>query len=84
MPNIRSAKKKLRKDIKKTKLNDALRANITKTVKNISKMKGTTKKEKDSLKKAYSIIDKAAKKKIIHANRASRLKARVSRLLKSK
>ena len=74
MPNIQSAKKKLRKDIKRTKTNLSYIKSVKKTIKNIGKIK--------DINKAYSIIDKAAKKKTIHPNKAARLKSQISRLQK--
>ena len=73
MPNIQSAKKKLRQDNKKAKRNMTYKKTLAKTVKNMGKMKS-----KD-LSKAFSTIDKAAKKGVIHKNKAARLKSRISR-----
>lgn len=46
--------------------------------------KSTKGKAADLVKKAYSAIDKAAKKNIIHKNKASRLKSKVSKLAHKK
>lgn len=81
MANIKSAKKKVRKDIKRTKSNDKQRQLIKKTIREVKKSKNVT---ADLLKKAYSIIDKASREKIIHKNKAARLKARVSKLFNKK
>lgn len=77
MPNIKSAKKKLKQDRVRTKRNIKYEQLIEKAIKEIKK-----KKDQNSLKKVYSIIDKAAKKKIIHKNKAARLKSRISKLAK--
>lgn len=82
MPNIQSAKKKLRKDLKRTKSNDAFKKKVSKTVKDITKMGAKT--TKGTLEKAYSIIDKSVKKNIMHRNKAARLKSRLSKLLSKK
>ena len=37
----------------------------------------------NNLKKAYSLLDKAAKRKIIHKNKASRLKSQLAHARKS-
>jgi small subunit ribosomal protein S20 len=79
MPNIKSAKKKLRQDLKKEKDNKTYKKTVAKTVKNMAKMKNTK-----ELSKSYSSIDKAAKKGVIHKNKAARLKSRVSRLANKK
>jgi len=81
MANIKSAKKKVRKDIKRTKSNDKQRQLIKKIIREVKKSKNVS---VDLLKKAYSIIDKASREKIIHKNKAARLKARVSKLFNKK
>lgn len=78
MPNIKSAKKKVRKDQKREAANYGYLAGIKKAFKNLTKYKG--KKASEGIKKAYSVIDKAVKKKIIHKNKAARLKSRVTKL----
>ena len=79
MPVIKSAKKKLRKDRKRTAHNlgmkNALKAFI-KTAK-------LSKKEADII-KAVQAIDKAAKNRIIHNNKANRLKSLLSKLTSGK
>ncbi|OGK62225.1 30S ribosomal protein S20 [Candidatus Roizmanbacteria bacterium RIFOXYB2_FULL_38_10] len=79
MPNIRSAKKKVRKDIKRTKHNVFYRDAIKKAITIITKLKGGE-GSGEKIKKTVSLIDKAAKKKVIHKNKASRLKSRVMKL----
>jgi small subunit ribosomal protein S20 len=76
MPVTKQAKKKLRKDIRREKANSVVKANYKKTVKKTKK--SPTPK---NLSEASKVIDKAAKKGIIHKNKAARLK---SRLAKSK
>ncbi len=77
MPIIKSAKKKMRKDLKKKAGNKAHEQKLLKSVKAVFKGKGDG--LKDLVSKAQSAIDKAAKKNIIHKNKARRLKARVSK-----
>jgi len=80
MPNIKSAKKKQRQDVRRTKRHDVIRKRIKQTIKS-----GAKEKQTDSfLKKAFSIIDKAAKKRVIHKNKAARLKSSISKLLNKK
>lgn len=74
MPIIKSAKKKVRQDKTRRIVN----------LKTIDKYKGALslarkKPTLANIKKAESLIDQAAKKKIIHKNKASRL---ISRLTK--
>ena len=80
MPIIKSAKKKLRQDIKRTKRNKQYEEAYKKILDQIRKHKKGAKTD-ELLKKAYKAIDKAAKKKVIHRNKASRLKSMASRLL---
>jgi len=80
MPNIKSAQKKLRQDRKRTQRNNLYYGAIKKTLHSIKKSVGK-KDGSAELKKAYSIIDKAAKRKVIHKRKAARLKSRVSKLL---
>lgn len=77
MPNIKSAKKKARQDKKRTVRNQSYIASIKNAIKSLIK---ADKKDEKGLKKTYALIDKAAKRKIIHKNKASRLKSRVSKL----
>lgn len=77
MPVIKSAIKKLRQDKVREKQNDELRDMLKSTVRNAKKTK-TGK----SVSKAISVVDKAAKKNIIHTNKASRLKASLTKIAK--
>lgn len=78
MPNIQSAKKKVRKDVKRESANASYKKTIKQTVKNLGRIKKGKESEKE-LSKAYSIIDKAVKRNIIHKNKAARLKSRISK-----
>lgn len=83
MPIIKSAKKKMRKDIKKTKINQFYINSYKKLIKQIKTITDKS-KLKNLMNKTYSLIDKAAKKKIIHKNKAGRVKAQIAKLVKSK
>ncbi len=83
MPIIKSAKKKMRKDKKKTASNAKYEATYKKLIDKIKKSKGG-KKETNLLKLVFKAIDKAAKKHVIHKNKAARLKSRVAKLLSGK
>ena len=79
MPITKSAKKKLRKDKKRT-IRNALHVKAYRILlKKIKKGKGDIKKLVEEF---YSKVDKAAKKKVIHKNKADRLKSQVAKLLK--
>ncbi|OGK19738.1 30S ribosomal protein S20 [Candidatus Roizmanbacteria bacterium RIFCSPHIGHO2_02_FULL_40_13b] len=80
MPIIKSAKKKLRKDKVRTGRNLVAKKKykiVVKAVKKSVASKGA--KTKSLLSKASSLIDKAAKKRVIHKNKAARLKSRVAK-----
>lgn len=79
MPVIKSAIKKLRKDRIRKERNDEFRKNLDKAIKKASKLTSVTK-----LTAAISLLDKAAKKNVIHKNKASRLKSRLVKLASAK
>ena len=79
MPILKSAIKKLKQDKKRTKVNKPYREKYRLAVKAV--------RANPSLKTLKAVgkaaaLDKAAKKKVIHKNKASRLKSRLTRLLK--
>jgi small subunit ribosomal protein S20 len=78
MPNIRSAKKELRKSVKRNahnkKIKDSLKEVVKKTKKSIE-AKDT--KAKELLAQALKALDKAAQKKIIKKNTRDRKKSRL-------
>lgn len=80
MPNIKSAKKKMRQDIKRETQNTNYKSAIDDIMK---KARKSTKKTKNDevVAKAYSVIDRAAKKNVIHKKKADRLKRGVTRLI---
>lgn len=75
MPVIKSAKKKLRQDIKRAKANSFTKT-LLKEVFKKAKKSPTTK----NVSEAFKVIDKNVKKRTIHANKASRLKSTLSKL----
>ncbi len=80
MPNIKSAEKKMKQDKKREKRNEKIVAEYEKSLRLVIKNKGKTKKGVSFIKDAYSKIDKAAKKHVIHKKKAARLKSRVAKL----
>ncbi|MBI4065152.1 30S ribosomal protein S20 [Candidatus Gottesmanbacteria bacterium] len=79
MPIIKQAHKKMRHDRKRSIITMHIRRHLADAVK--SARKSPTKQH---LAKTFRLLDKAAKKNIIHKNKASRLKSRLSRLLAKK
>ena len=87
MPNIKSAKKALKQNLRKRKINLKVKNKMKKVVKDLNnlsrKLEKSTekitdeniKKIQDGLKMAYKAIDKTTKKKIIKKNTASRKKS---------
>ena len=76
MPVIRSAKKKMRHDKWRTKVNKEKKELLKKTLK-LVRLKPTP----ENIRKAQSVIDKTAKARLIHKNKAARLKSQIARLL---
>ena len=77
MPILQNAKKALRVSKRKALVNQPIRARV-KTMVESAKKKPT----KDSLAGAYSALDKAVKRNLIHWKKAARLKGKVAKLLK--
>lgn len=73
MPLIKSAIKKVRKD----KVRTARNRKREQGLKSLIKKSRISKSSKD-LQAAFSALDKAAKVKLIHPNKAARLKSRLS------
>jgi len=78
MPVIKQAIKKARQDKKKTKENALRKGAYKKAVAAFRKSPSV-----EGLNKAYVALDKAGKTNIIHRNKASRLKSRLSKMLKT-
>lgn len=75
MPIIKSAIKKLRQDKKRTKHNLFIEEQMKDSVK-----KAVSSKKGVDITKAISLVNKAAKRSIIHKNKASRITSRLSKL----
>ncbi len=78
MPRHESAKKALRKSEKLRQVNRAAKSRLRTVFKAALTEKDAAKKAQH-IKEAFSVIDKAAKRKLIPKNRAARLKSRLSR-----
>lgn len=79
MPVIKSAKKKLRQDKKRTTQNQKVRKLLSDLVKKAKKNPS-----QKSVKEAVVIADKAVKHHLIHKNKAARIKSALSKLLSSR
>ena len=83
MPIIKSAKKALRQNIRRRKINLKRKADLKSVIKQYKKLVSSNKEEaKKYLPQVYKKLDKSAKVNLIKKNKASRLKSRLSALLK--
>ncbi|HRZ29765.1 MAG TPA: 30S ribosomal protein S20 [Candidatus Paceibacterota bacterium] len=85
MPIIKSAKKALRQSKRRNERNVAYKVKIHKIKKTIQKnvIAKEADKAKNDLKTFYKAVDKAAKRNVIHKNKANRLKSRLAKKIKS-
>ncbi|MBD3328429.1 30S ribosomal protein S20 [Candidatus Peregrinibacteria bacterium] len=82
MPIIKSAKKAMRQTARRTERNKLFRSDMKTMVKKVLEIsKNDAEDAKKLLPKAYSSIDKACKKNLIHANNAARKKARLAKVV---
>ena len=81
MPNIKSAKKRVLVNAKKTEQNKAIRSNVKTAMKKVDLLIKENKLEeaKAALSLAFSAIDSACSKNIYHANNASNKKAKLAK-----
>jgi small subunit ribosomal protein S20 len=84
MPIIKSAKKALRQNIRRRKINLKRKAELKSVIKEYKKIINAGKKEKakENLSLVYKKLDKAAKINLIKKNKAARLKSKLSKLTK--
>ncbi len=75
MPVTKTAKKALRRDRRRESVNNPIRSKVRRF---LSRVRQDSTQENLSL--AHSAIDRAAKKRVIHKNKAKRLKSRLSRV----
>ena len=79
MPVTKTAKRALRSSKKKALINSVLKSRLEIAIR-LSKKEGSEK----VIKEALSLADRAAKRKIIHRNKAARIKSGLSKLLAKK
>ena len=84
MPNIRSAKKRLRQNIATRDRNRSSRSFVRNRCKKVVKAVGETNlADAETLfQQAVKVLDQAGSRKIIHKNAAARKKSRLSRMLR--
>ena len=83
MPNTKSAKKAIRASLKKRQHNRYWKSRIRASTKSLEENLGNSKADADILNKELTalqkVLDKAAKNKVIHKNKANRLKSRYAK-----
>lgn len=81
MPNIKSAKKRVLVNAKKTEQNKAIRSAVRTEIKKIDLLIKENKLEeaKAALSTAFAVIDSACAKNIFHANNASNKKSKLAK-----
>ena len=77
MPVSKSAIKALKRDRKHAGVSQLIRSKMRAEIK-----RALEESKAELVSKAYSSIDRAAKKKLIHKNKAARIKSRLMRALK--
>jgi len=83
MPQRKSGKTELKKNVKRKKRNLTIKSRLKKTIKKFKKslQDKNTESIKENIKNVYKTIDKAAAKKVIHLNSAARKKSRLTKLV---
>jgi len=84
MPITKSAKKALRQNVRRRKMNVKRKTELKSVIKQYKKLIDTGQKEeaKKYLSQVYKKLDKSVKVNLIKKNKAGRLKSRLSRLSK--
>lgn len=82
MPNLSASKKSMRQSIKAQARNYKVRDELKKVMKNLVKLAkaGEMAEAEKLLPEAFSVIDTAMKKNIIHKNNAARKKSRLAKM----
>jgi len=85
MPITKSAKKALRQNIARREKNNKQKKSLSVAIKNYSRFIESKEKEKaiEKLNQVFKKLDKAVKTNLIKKNKASRLKSRLSKKIKS-
>jgi small subunit ribosomal protein S20 len=85
MPNISSAKKRLRQSLARRTRNRATKSELKTRIRKVLELSkaGDGEKTEAEFRTTVKKLDQAAAARIIHPNRASRLKSRISARLKA-
>ena len=77
MPNVKSAEKRMRTNAIRADRNRAFRSRLRTALKKV-RTAATADAGATALREASSLLDRAARKRIIHPNKAARAKSRLS------
>jgi small subunit ribosomal protein S20 len=80
MPNIKSAKKRMELSRKANVRNRARRSEIRTVVKRV-RQAASAEEGQERLQRAVALLDRAAAKRLVHPNRAARLKSQLAKLV---
>ena len=80
MPNIKSAKKRMELSRKANERNKARRSELRTVVKRV-RQATTAEEAQERIRQATALLDRAAGKRLIHPNRAARIKSQLARHL---
>lgn len=82
MPNIKSAKKRVRSNAKKEVVNTYVTSSMKTAIKNFEKSikAGNTEEASEKLNIAIQRVDKAMSSGLVHKNKAARLKSRLTKM----
>ena len=83
MPNLKSAKKRMRQGDRRRLRNKAQRSTLRTALKRVHAA-GTGAEAQDAFRTAELLLDRAARKHLIHPNMAARTKSRLRKLIQSK
>ena len=83
MPNIKSAKKRMRSNAKKADVNTLVSSSMKTAIKNVERnvKDGNKEEAANNLNIAFQRIDKAMTSGLIHKNKVARLKSRLTKLI---
>ncbi len=82
MPNIKSAKKRMRSNAKKAEVNNLITSSMKTAIKSFEKevKAGNAQEANNNLNIAFQRIDKAMTSGLVHKNKAARLKSRLTKM----
>ena len=83
VPRIQSSKKRLRQSVGRTALNRQQRATLRTAIKRVQSA-ATAEEARAAYKKAEQLLDRAARRNIVHPNSAARQKSRLQKSIRTK